>query len=763
MRLTLRTMLAFMDDILDPEDAQVIGKKIEESEFATGLLHRTRDCMRRLRLGAPKVAEHGTGLDPNTVAEYLDNTLPGDRVPDFEKVCLESDVHLAEVASCHQVLAMVLGEPAEVDPASRLRMYGLPELAAGRIPDSDSTPDAEQRDPTTPEPPPAREEKPHHQPRKSEVPEYLRAAARSRRRFWAAAILVLSATVVGIGAMAADGKFGSNTFLSNLFSSDAAEESPDKAPAAPEPPAATDALPADGPIDIDIPSIENLLPEDPAPTGPPADTPAQGPPVDTTPADTPPAAPEPVNHPISIPVDSTDSMGPQPDLPAVPPATPGPADNAAVPDAPEASTDAPPPDGSATPPADMPPEPDVKPAALPRQEVGKYVASTGVLLRFDADSGAWQQVPDGSTMMSDDPFLALPTYQPVITLAEKVKLRLIGSTRVRLLGIDVQGNPGLAVDYGRLEIRAGGNPPVQLRLELGDWFGSVVLSDVESIVAIEIGRSQGSTLDPSTNPALVMANLYAVSGSAVWQDEAATEPTALIAPGRIDLSIRPLEAAPATIPVWLGGSSLSSLDQRASAAVAEELRDARSATLILRELAEDRRTEVRRLALGCLGAIGDFEPLIKALNDPAQRMIWPDCLYVEQLRAAVRRNPLAAVQIRTAMIKRHGGAGNELYEMLWKYDPKTIRKEDFDQLARYLDNDTLAIRRLGFWNLKRITGMGLNYQPEDTEAQRRVSVQRWRERLKDIPLNAGSQSAPVADQPKPPTAPSDVLPGGELD
>ena len=175
MRLTLRTLLAYLDEILEPKDAQEIGKKIEESEVAGSLLHRIRDVVRRLRLQAPEIDEQDTALDPNTVAEYLDNTLPDDRVADFERVCLESDMHLAEVAACHQILAMVLGEPAEIDPQSREHMYTLRQVSAEQNEMEAAAAQGYDSDGSSPKP--ARPQRP-----RPEIPEYLRDRPGRKRR-----------------------------------------------------------------------------------------------------------------------------------------------------------------------------------------------------------------------------------------------------------------------------------------------------------------------------------------------------------------------------------------------------------------------------------------------------------------------------------------------------------------------------------------------------------------------------------------------------
>lgn len=123
MALTLRTLLAFFDDLLAPTQTKTIGRQIGRNHAAQKLLSRMKDLLRQPSLKAPPPLAEGDWQDPNEVAEYLDHTLPRRDIPAFERATIESDEQLAEVAACHRVLAMIMGEPAEVSDSSRQRMY----------------------------------------------------------------------------------------------------------------------------------------------------------------------------------------------------------------------------------------------------------------------------------------------------------------------------------------------------------------------------------------------------------------------------------------------------------------------------------------------------------------------------------------------------------------------------------------------------------------------------------------------------------------
>lgn len=123
MRLTLRTLLAWLDDTLSPAEVREIGKQVAESPFAKELVERVHRVTRQRRLTVPGRSGPDS-TDPNLVASYLDNELPAEEVAEFEKRCLTSDVHLAEVASVHQVLSLI-GQKAKVPTEARHRMYHL--------------------------------------------------------------------------------------------------------------------------------------------------------------------------------------------------------------------------------------------------------------------------------------------------------------------------------------------------------------------------------------------------------------------------------------------------------------------------------------------------------------------------------------------------------------------------------------------------------------------------------------------------------------
>ena len=123
MRLTLRTLLAWLDDTLQPAQVKEIGSQVAGSPFAQELTERIHRVTRQRRLSVPS-SSGPDGVDPNLVASYLDNELDAEAVAEYEKKCLSHDVILAEVASVHQILSL-LGHKVKVPAAARSRMYQL--------------------------------------------------------------------------------------------------------------------------------------------------------------------------------------------------------------------------------------------------------------------------------------------------------------------------------------------------------------------------------------------------------------------------------------------------------------------------------------------------------------------------------------------------------------------------------------------------------------------------------------------------------------
>ena len=112
MRLTLRTLLGWIDGVLPPEEHYVIGVMVADSKVATRLADRIREGAAHGSMEVPLTGGPAIADNPNSVAEYIDNTLLSEHLEAFERLCIESRPHFEEVAACHGCSPKCIGPPS---------------------------------------------------------------------------------------------------------------------------------------------------------------------------------------------------------------------------------------------------------------------------------------------------------------------------------------------------------------------------------------------------------------------------------------------------------------------------------------------------------------------------------------------------------------------------------------------------------------------------------------------------------------------------
>ncbi|MEJ5341301.1 MAG: hypothetical protein WHT09_07010 [Thermogutta sp.] len=770
MRLTLRTLLAYLDNVLEPEDAAELGKKIEESEVAKALIRRIRELLRKDKLGAPEVLDHRESLDPNTVAEYLDNTLPAEKVADFEKVCLESDVELAEVAACHQILALVLGEPAEVDPALREKIYKLPQVAAQH----ESAVERIARDLTSAvEEAPSVETQPSPPPRTRPLSEeqFVSNVPDHTYRRWLlglSVLLILGFAVVG-GLLAyrmwwpAPG--GPETVLATKGTEappTASDKEPETKPAESGAAGTKDSAPATGqgesvstPPATEGPAKESQeMPPSPpvsgaSPSGLPAETgqTSQERSPEAPVAEPPSAAPqEPMTPPSALaaqPSPAPTDVAAAPQLPQSPKPPVGdllPAPSPVVP-APSASLP-----GGTIPDA----VPPVNVAPLPPEPVGTLLPDPRLpqLLFLTVPNRPAQRVSPDQQVKTGDSFFVPPSFRPKLRLGENVEVECIGPVFWELAPVDAQGRVGLRVAYGYLAITATAPNGASVRLTCGPIEGILELNDQHTTVALSVERTPDCPGDPETQPVPWVTDLYVLGGAARWLDSGRTRPLVLRAPVHVRLSETELQTAPLeNQPEWMrpAGGTAAIIEERAMAVLERALRDTEKDPLqVLRENAAVRQREVAWLARRILGYLGAADDLWKTLEDLDQRAYWNDAWLT--LRQLVRISPALAASVRRAAENVLVSDGAAAYAMLWRYPSTQLTLAQAEELVQYLDHEKLAIRILASLTLRQVTQMTLTYEPQSSPGERRRAIELWRERLKSGSVR-GVVYKPAAERP----------------
>lgn len=769
MRLTLRTLLAYLDDILEPGQAREIGEKIGESGYASALVDRIREVMRRRRLTAPDVKNPGTGLDPNGVAEYLDNTLSPEAVADVEKVCLDSDVHLAEVASCHQILTLVLGEPVDVPATTRERMYALGPAApvndsSGKLSDDAEGDSSEGLSGIGSKP--SLPKLPADTDFQSTIPDYLKPPPLWRRLAPVAVGVLIGSTWLAFVY------FDPSLPLGTLVSNDGSSQSiPDPSVVTPvTDPAlvtATDGggegprtieteVPSEPPLQNDPKSlVAQISPESSASPRSIGELNGFDPGESTTPSTTslPSVAVSEPSSPGTTAASTTDSTTPNaPSLPEpVPVSAPSGTQVAAL--TPSATPRTPSAGSSPTAPSTtsvVATDPaETVDNSVPAPEV-LYTSRDGILARRTTDG--WMVMPRRSVIRKGDR-LAAP--KPFTSLLEIDSLDLLielhGGTVIEFGGATKDEDVILKVLAGRLSVQRSSREettePVAVGLHLFDEPCQLILQTPSSRFGIELTPEEPAAFERSLGEDRYTGNLYVVGGRAVFVASDGEE--TLDAPSWFPLTPRDRKALVATtdrppllvVPDWLDPNSrpMSSTQRRYANRYEGEIDADEPLRNSVPSVVKSTIPGISELAVQTLAITEQYEQLAQTLAE-AQ--------FVESRSAAItglRRWLPKATENRELLkteLRKHFPSSEQdnqakiLYELLWGYDEDDARNPARSKLlVSWLEHDSPVIRQLAFQHIYRLTGQRYDYRPINPANQRKVAVERW---LSHLQRNKGT-------------------------
>ena len=725
---------------------------------AESLIKRIHRAVARPEIPAPKVDGRGLADDANTVAEYLDNSLPADRLADFEKICLESDLHLAEVAACHELLAQVARDPAVVKPLDAASHDRLLQLFHHRAAVEAA---AAERDEARENAVAVRTavEQARHTPRPDTISRGSRVPERRPWLAWASAAVALLVLLLAGGVLiwkvTSDGR---------RVAAKRAAEPAAVAEAEPQPPA-EDAAPPLAADDAQADAADAIRPDNDTDTEAPAAAMAkaeQPPSPDATVALDKPAAALPINSDTTDPFSS--ATDPLAATAAAAPAPPMTAEESAPVDSLPPAQQPRVPQGDALaiaagPAAAMPrPEPPAAPptpaAADAADSVG-VVAPGGVLLHRVLRAGrqTWVYFPAGEPLTKREELVVPPGGDAEIDL-DGIGVKLLRGTQATL-SIDPDGTPRITVVIGRIIARAM-TADKQLGITAGRLHGVVNAGLTEPVAAaVELERRPGD--DPAVDPARMVATIMSTTGGLSWRQLPMASPTdpaagsllgGIAEEGLLEArsalvwdSLRPERAVTdrRSSLGWAGGPEpIDPLARRAADSLAAALQQSRPLFDSLHDMAIGHRAENRALAAATLALIGEYDELVILLSAdrPGERLEASQWLALEAATVplALARGANSGAKLAATLLDRGPpGKGEMLYAMARGFSDAELAAGADAVLVEALDDADLVMRRYAAKNLFEIVQPAaadrIRYRPDGLEEMRRQGAAWWRTQL----------------------------------
>ncbi|RLS59125.1 MAG: hypothetical protein DWH91_00895 [Planctomycetota bacterium] len=681
MRLTLRALLAYLDDVLEPKALRELGARISESPQASSTVARIREIVRRRRIAAPELTGSGSAPDPNLVAEYLDNTLDPQTVPALEKMYLDSDMHLAEVASAHQILTAVLGEPVEVPTTTRERMYAL-VMPPPPVEPAPVTTTAPVLSPTTEAPSGPIRAMVSPVPPPPMTPDYLKPSGGK------SLLVGLLVIVLGGGWMVwvlkEQGFLGEPSgglVASNDTPEIASPEAgtTDATSAKPRPPVVPATAPnaasgppdsTGGPLTTITPTVPVEMPAEPAPVEP---------------------APEPTLPNVAVP--EVVGLAPQP--------------------APAAEA----------------PAPVTFPEVL-------YGTPTGVLLIHNPAEQQWIVMPRRTLLHAGDEIACPEPFEAQLQIdGQELAITLFGGTRLQFSrGTETQ-LLSLKLDRGRIALtRPAGveNQPVVVHVDVRGRTVELSL-DPATRCGLEVGlRSpHGTGPDPQLN--YPEGGLSVATGSVAvsWQGGPAIAVGADVGWAAWPVHREPFVVGPAhSLPVWmsLDGIAVTLAARRMSDRFEQEFALDQPVSVSMPALVTHDIARISELATYTVGLVDDIPSVVRGLQSKNEETRLAAIYTLRTWLPVAPENAAVLEQEVRRLFPDEDVAA--VVALLWGYserdahDPEISRK-----LVDYLGHRDITIRELAIFHIKRLTGRDRDYHANLSDSTRNPAWLRWKDHL----------------------------------
>lgn len=727
MRLTLRTLLAYLDDVLPPEQAKEMGQKLTESGFATALVDRIKEVMRRRRLSAPELFTKAGGVEPNLVAEYLDNELNPNEVADVEKICLDSDIHLAEVAACHQILTLVLGEPVDVRAETRARMYALGPVApsdmlASKSGASTMTFGSDYRPISVVA---AMSSTPSNAPFESALPDYLRPKTSWKRVGLLAIVLLI--TVGWISLLMHDDTLSSNNRSGDDKSSNVATRAANDTAGTgltKIEPAKDNQLAAKADITASpnesVPPKQNAKPNSAAKVLPDPDGIAEIN-VAANEADKPSTTPRSFKRTVPPTDDAEDLSPPKP--------TTRSNKNTAV-----AKPDAAP--------------PITAPEVLPARKL-VYQSKEGRLLHFEPAINDFVVLPLRTEVKPNDRLVSPEPFRADLVVGgDECLVALIGGTAVTCLPPTDKTSFGFDIAQGMLLFESkglSGEPKPQVEAHAKSLAIAIVLrgqrhllelASDDALCGLEVRRREPTHFETEPEAPGYSASLHVPRGivrftTAEGKISTVEGPGFLPLTADVAANVKASEIGRASqliMPDWLEPDPKRAATKQKrlyNTPFEKEFDPEQPLSLSVPAIVNNPRPALAELAVKCLAVTDSYQPLVKTLVNTEHREARLAAIagLRQWLPQDTRNRQLLKVDLARHLLPTDTDI---VYRLLWGFNhadaknPATSR-----QLVAWMEHEQVAVRELAFWHVQHLTGLKHDYSPINPAGQRRVAIERW--------------------------------------